>query len=645
MPDDDDPSSELAARLATAVVGSLLGHLLVAKALLLWTGDPDRLWRQLAGAALPWDQEGAVLGAAAGLGLVAGVALGSAERLAALGQRGASLLVALALAPLGAGAAAYGAEAVLGASPATLALRVVDVLDDPRLWGAAARIAVAWFALGGPLIHARLSGASPGRQARALALGGLIAFALAIPDLSSARRDRPFFSFSSFSGLAPLDAALLVSLLPAFVLPPCLGAGAWVATRILGALGQGAPQRPRAEPRPLRASHLLTALREPELARLMRDRLVQLGQEEAPLLRAAAVVLAASGALWAATSLASASHAWARPTLAAQHVLAVAVAAWLVSAGRVWPTVPSLLVGGLVYLAALMLSQGAAGLAAIGVAALAAGAASRVIPLAGIAFLVAAWPSYTAVVSWDFLPFSGWPACLPRPWDSVPMVAASLAGAAALWFARHGLTAWGPLLGLAAGALGAAWSTDAWIRAVYAETMVLWLFGLDAALLAALLGGAVGSWAARGGSHRIATALVGLALLVGGTTWATRGEAIEALPLRRLRQAAAAGDPVAMLELAHHLEVGSYTIFAAPRAEEAYFWFERAAATGAPRALVRLALRLEDGRVPRDRARALRLLDEAAARGDPDAAVHLERLTRVALPGAPGARERPPGAE
>src|SRR5690606_15207765 len=106
MPDDDHHHHpELPARLATAVVGSLLAHVLVAKALLLWTGSPDSLWRQLGATAL-WDEERAVLGAAVGLGLVAGVALATAEHLAALGRRRACVLVALALGPLGAGAAA-----------------------------------------------------------------------------------------------------------------------------------------------------------------------------------------------------------------------------------------------------------------------------------------------------------------------------------------------------------------------------------------------------------------------------------------------------------------------------------------------------------------------------------------------------------
>jgi hypothetical protein len=137
--------------------------------------------------------------------------------------------------------------------------------------------------------------------------------------------------------------------------------------------------------------------------------------------------------------------------------------------------------------------------------------------------------------------------------------------------------------------------------------------GLAAALLARL-----------GRSGRIAALVLGLALVPAVVAARARG-VLPRSPFYWTEDETPVGTPLAVAR-AWDLGIGVPEL-----PEEANRWYERAAETGDPEALYRLALRLERGvRVPRDRARARRLLERAASLGSPEAASHLEMAAEIA---------------
>ncbi len=620
MSEPQEPT--LFARLVASVVGSLLTHFAIAGILLLWTGSSDRLCRTVDGDWLPCD-ELALLSAVGGVAIVAGGALGAAEHLVAHGRRGGSrraLLLALLLAPLAAISALHAVALSEGATPAELALSVPPRLTDLDLWIAAAPVAVLWLALGGPLVSARARGQAPRQQSTALALGGLAAFALFLPALRSGASDVFFWRESH-------NVVLLALFAPAALLPVCLGLGEQAASRLLVALGQAplAPSGPSPPSLRERWHALVAELRAPAPGRVALTRASALGQEQAHLLRPVAVVLAWTAVSWSLLEHLDLARHWHTAAGAGAPVGGGAIAAIVGRRDGTCPVWRVLIVGSAPFLVALLVFQGANGAALVVSALLVAAAAGRVFPPLVTCLLVTAWPASAAAGWWGFLPFGG-----RTPWHSYPpsevLTGLSVLATVSLWLLWRGREAMGRLIGLTAGAALAVWGVHRLARAIYAEDLVLWLFAGDFALPAAGLCGALGYWAGAGPlRRRVVIALIG-GVVTLALAQATRGDSIEALPTRRARQRAEAGDPAAMLALARRLEYGVGALLEARRTEEAYVWYQRAAVAGNPEAMLRLALRLEDGRAPRDRDRALRLLREAAALGHPEAQQHLARL-------------------
>lgn len=158
--------------------------------------------------------------------------------------------------------------------------------------------------------------------------------------------------------------------------------------------------------------------------------------------------------------------------------------------------------------------------------------------------------------------------------------------------------------------------TVTWSCTILFLALLLMIVLASPALLAGLVATALG----------LLLASLGMRLLGYGPQRARRGT-------RALEARALAGEPAACFELGKCYEGGHPDLPRDPSA--AREWYQRAARTGHPEALLRLADLLSWGMGgPKDSAEARRLLERAAALGVPEAQARLGRLGFSAAPAA-----------
>ncbi|RMG18610.1 MAG: sel1 repeat family protein [Planctomycetota bacterium] len=644
MPEADpaEPRLPFAARLFSGALALLAVQLAILGGARL-LASPESLWRGLLGRPLAWDDPGPLLLSFAAFGLAGGAAFALAEEAVARGRWPCALAAHAALTLVALWFAAYWGEAARTASLLRAAPLALDLLRTTLPWETGQRWLVYGVAVYAPLVAARRRGAPPREASLAMALGGA-AYALAYSDprlvlapsalralASPASAFSPVFSYSHY---AALDVLLWASFLPALLAPGALSLSERLAARGLALLGQPAPASPppvRWRPRAWGAA-LLARLRtdreaSPPSLRAqcahVRERLQALREEHGPLLTALGLFLAWTGVVREGVWFASPEVGFARA--AGDSLLVLGALASLVVARKVQRSEHALRVfgGGLAILLFFFLVRWGSREAAFAVSTgLCAALAARRVPALAALLLLCAWPTTSRY--WPCLPLGG----CPFPKETWVFALAGLS-ALALWFAAAGRAslpqAAGAVLGALAGRILAAqalWSlwTDPEVR----------IWTAEAALAGGLAGGLWGVWASRGGRRRALVAgALGLALAVGGLAF-LRGDPLEDLATRRLRRAAEAGDPAAMLHLAERLEVGVGTLHGTPRTQEALDWYRRAAEAGDAEAMLRLGLRLCDGRAPYDPEAGRHWIERAAAEGNQRALEHVARLRRGA---------------